>query len=87
MRGIFGGVCASARSGTMSRPRARVTRSSIQRRTMRTSWVHGRVGVFYAPQVGEGNEILHILSDLVVDRGAFSVRGSLILGSPCTPYP
>jgi hypothetical protein len=29
----------------------------------------------------------HIPSDLVVDRGASSVRGSLILGFPCTPYP
>jgi hypothetical protein len=29
----------------------------------------------------------HIPSDLVVDRGAFSVRGSLILGFLCKPYP
>jgi hypothetical protein len=31
--------------------------------------------------------IFHIPSDLVVDRGTSSVRGSLILGFPCTPYP
>jgi hypothetical protein len=30
---------------------------------------------------------IHIPSDLVVDRGTSSVRGSLILGFPCTPYP
>jgi insertion element IS1 protein InsB len=32
-------------------------------------------------------KFFHIPSDLVVDRGASSVRGSLILVFPCTPYP
>jgi hypothetical protein len=34
-----------------------------------------------------GTRKMHIPSDLVVDRGASSVSGSLILGFPCTPYP
>jgi hypothetical protein len=32
----------------------------IRRHGMIASWVHGRVGAFYARRAGEGNEILQI---------------------------
>jgi hypothetical protein len=46
----------------------------MMRRVMGASCIHGRVGAFYAPQVGEGNQILQDYTSKSVEK----IRGHSI---------
>jgi uncharacterized NAD(P)/FAD-binding protein YdhS len=47
--------------------KGRGMKSLIRRRGMIASWVHGRVGAFYAPDAREETQILQIKTEFVID--------------------